>query len=104
MKRTSKGRSEQRIPPEDLLHFIELKGFERDWSELGLKDSDLTELQLTIMRGGKLAPLVKNTGGLRKLRFAPEILEYRQARGYSRLFRLLREIRHRDPCRGLRQE
>ncbi len=59
------------MKPEDLLHFIELSGFEADWKRLGLNDEDLTALQLEIMAGGKESPVVRGTGGLRKLRFAP---------------------------------
>ncbi len=57
--------------PEDLLHFIEMRGFEDDWERLGLDDDDLLALQIAIMAGGKNAPRIKGTGGLRKLRFAP---------------------------------
>lgn len=59
------------LKPDDLLNFIELSGFEHDWKRLGLDDADLTALQLVIMAGGKQAPIVPGTGGLRKLRFAP---------------------------------
>lgn len=60
------------LQPEDLLHFIELEGFSDDWNDLGLDaDQDLLALQMLIMSGGKNAPVVAGTGGLRKLRFAP---------------------------------
>jgi len=60
------------LTPEDLLHFVELPGFSGDWDDLGLNDEDdLTALQLAIMANPKGPPVVKGTGGLRKLRFAP---------------------------------
>ncbi len=59
------------LKPEDLLHFLEDAGFTLDWKELGLTDDDLLALQVMIMAGGKNAPVVRGTGGLRKLRFAP---------------------------------
>ena len=58
--------------PEDLLHFIELDGFSDDWKDLGLDDEALTALQLAIMAEGKNAPVISGTGGVRKLRFAPD--------------------------------
>lgn len=36
-----------------------------------MSDNDLAALQITIMKGGKNAPVVPATGGLRKLQFAP---------------------------------
>lgn len=57
--------------PADLLHFIEMDGFGNDWEDLGLTDDDLCALQLLIMAGGKNAPVMPRTGGMRKLRFAP---------------------------------
>lgn len=59
------------IRPDDLLEFVETDGFVRDWDHLGLDDDDLAALQITIMQGGKYAPVIRETGGLRKLRFAP---------------------------------
>jgi hypothetical protein len=60
------------LTPNDLLHFVEMDGFWDDWQDLGLGDEELLELQLTIMAGGKNAPVIPGTGGLRKLRFAPQ--------------------------------
>jgi hypothetical protein len=58
--------------PEDLLRFILLKPFEDGWDTLGLDDDDLVVLQVMIMLNPKRPPVVKGTGGLRKIRFAPE--------------------------------
>lgn len=58
--------------PEDFLHFVEYPAFSSDWSELGLDvEEDLLALQLMIMANPKGPPIIKGTGGLRKLRFAP---------------------------------
>ena len=57
--------------PEDLLTFIELRGFRDDWKRLGLNDDDLSVLQFAIMAAPRDAPVVPVTDGLRKLRFAP---------------------------------
>ncbi len=75
------GRKESRVTltypkhafsPEDLLHFVELTEFTQAWDSLGLDDEDdLLALQLMIMTAPKKAPVIKGTGGLRKLRFAP---------------------------------
>jgi hypothetical protein len=70
-KRWTLGFPLHRFQPEDLLRFILLKPFEDSWDELGLDDDDLCALQLTIMLDPKRPPVVKRTGGLRKIRFAP---------------------------------
>ena len=58
--------------PEELLHFIETTVFTKAWTDLGLNDDeDLTALQLLIMCSPKASPVIRRTGGLRKLRFAP---------------------------------
>lgn len=57
---------------ENLLHFIELSQFSRRWEQLGLDDEeDLAALQVAIMSNPKVGAVIKDTGGLRKLRFAP---------------------------------
>ena len=60
------------LQPADLLHFVELDGFTDEWEHLGLDDDDLNKLQFALMEGGKRSPIVPGTGGLRKMRFAPE--------------------------------
>jgi hypothetical protein len=57
--------------PQDLLHFVEEDEFADDWKSLGLDDDALCALQIAIMAAPKGAPLVRGSGGLRKLRFAP---------------------------------
>lgn len=60
-----------RFSPNDWLAFTELPGFWRRWEQLKLGDLNLTALQAVIMAAPKMAPVVKETGGLRKLRLAP---------------------------------
>lgn len=57
--------------PEDMLGFIELKPFTRDWEGLKLTVEDLFVLQAAICAGPKVNPVIRGTGGLRKMRFAP---------------------------------
>jgi hypothetical protein len=57
--------------PQGFLDFVELRGFTEDWSRLRLNDDDLNALQMIIMSNPQRAPVIKETGGLRKLRFAP---------------------------------
>lgn len=61
------------VSPEDFLHFVETDEFGNDWSRLGLDvEEDLWALQTLIMAAPESGPVIKGTGGLRKLRFAPE--------------------------------
>lgn len=50
--------------------FIQMTGFDDDWEELGLSDDDLQALEVIIMVSPTTHPVVKGTGGLRKLRFS----------------------------------
>lgn len=59
------------INPCDFLQFVELDEFYSDWQDLELTDDDLFALQVIIMSNPKGCPVVQGTGGLRKLRFAP---------------------------------
>ncbi len=71
------------LPPEDLLHFIESTVFTKRWEELGLDDEDdLTALQLFIMLHPAGCPIIKGTGGLRKLRFVPPRSKCGKSGGY----------------------
>jgi len=57
--------------PQTLLNFTHTPWFDRDWQGIGLSDEDLAELQMQIMAGPSAAPVVRRTGGLRKVRFSP---------------------------------
>lgn len=50
---------------------IQLAGFERLWRSQRLSDDDLQALEAAIMRDPGGPTVVKGTGGLRKIRFAP---------------------------------
>src|SRR5947209_4509854 len=65
--------------PAELLSFIEMQGFANDWRRLRLTDDDLSDLQQAILTRPRGAPVIAGTGGVRKLRFAPE----RWAKGKS---------------------
>lgn len=61
----------QRLSPEDFLRFVETDEFRDDWEKLGFDiENDLWDLQDEIMSGPRGAPVIRGTGGLRKLRFA----------------------------------
>jgi mRNA-degrading endonuclease RelE of RelBE toxin-antitoxin system len=66
-----------------VLRFIHLTPFDRKWDALGLDDDDLRALQILIVDGPDRAPVVRNSGGLRKIRLAR-----RGARGKSGGFRI----------------
>lgn len=60
------------VTPEDFLIFVELDEFIQDWEDLGLDaEDDIVGLMLSIMCNPKGAPVIKGTGGLRKLRYSP---------------------------------
>ncbi len=59
------------LKPEELLSFIEMRGFSAEWFELKLDNDHLLELQLEILRDPKRYPVNQGTGGLRKMRFSP---------------------------------
>ena len=48
--------------------FVMMPEFDRQWRAMGLTDEDLKELQLELLNEPAKAPVVKGTGGLRKIR------------------------------------
>jgi hypothetical protein len=46
--------------------------FDRQWQRLGLDDEDLRQLQDALLKNPKAGPVVRGTGGLRKIRVAFE--------------------------------
>lgn len=48
--------------------FIMMPEFDRQWKDMGLTDEDLKELQFELLNEPAKAPVVKGTGGLRKVR------------------------------------
>jgi hypothetical protein len=53
------------------LTFVYSPGFVREWDRQRLTDMDLQALEVTIARAPAAAPIMRGTGGLRKIRFAP---------------------------------
>ena len=53
------------------LTFIQLRSFVLDWRELGLSDVDLQALELELLARPDAGKVIRGTGRLRKLRFAP---------------------------------
>lgn len=56
--------------------------FDKQWKSMGLTDMDLLRLQRMILSDPKIGPVIKETGGLRKLRFP---FEGRGKRGSARV-------------------
>ena len=52
--------------------FIKTDEFVKQWEKLGLTDEDLRKLELEILKNPQAGPVIRGTGGLRKLRFAYE--------------------------------
>ena len=52
--------------------FVELPLFRSKWKSLGLNDDDLKRLQEQILLDPKIGSVMKETGGIRKMRFAYE--------------------------------
>ena len=64
--------------------FLHLDIFDDEWSDLGLGDDDLQELQSAILASPERYPIVRGTEGLRKIRFSPS----REARGKRSAYRV----------------
>lgn len=62
--------------------FIQTSEFVRRWEELGFQDEDIRRLEYEIMKNTKVGPVIRGTGGLRKMRFA---FEQRGKRGSVRI-------------------
>jgi len=52
--------------------FIHTKVFDRQWESLGCNDDDLLELQKAICENPQRYPVIRGTGGVRKIRIALE--------------------------------
>jgi hypothetical protein len=57
--------------PLEIANFIQMHGFTEEWEGLGLTDDNLRDLETAIMASPTGSPVVRGTGGLRKLRFSP---------------------------------
>jgi len=70
--------------PDKWPRFVRFPSFTRDWERLGLDDADLRSLELEILRDPIRSPVIRGTGGLRKLRFSGR----RTASGKSGAYRI----------------
>jgi hypothetical protein len=52
--------------------FIEVPLFTKRWSEIGLTDDDLLQLQIMLLKDPESGPVIEGTGGIRKVRFPLE--------------------------------
>ncbi len=52
--------------------FVQTREFSKNWDKLGFDDDDLRKLELMIMYDPRGFPVIRGTGGLRKLRFSFE--------------------------------
>jgi hypothetical protein len=52
------------------LSFIQLAGFAANWARLRLSDDDLRSLEDAILAAPEAPPVMRGTGGLRKIRFS----------------------------------
>lgn len=52
------------------LSFIQLSGFAANWGRMKLSDEDLQRLETAISQAPAAPPVMRGSGGLRKLRFA----------------------------------
>lgn len=49
--------------------FVELPIFSARWKDLGLNDNDLSRLQTELLANPKVGAVMRETGGVRKMRF-----------------------------------
>ncbi len=52
--------------------FIEIPLFTKRWSENGLTEADLRQLQIMLLKDPESGPVIEGTGGIRKVRFPLE--------------------------------
>lgn len=55
--------------PEDWPRFVRFPAFTREWERFGLTDTALRALEVEILKDPTRAPVIRGTGGLRKVRF-----------------------------------
>ncbi len=52
--------------------FVEMPVFSARWKAIGLTDRDLARLQEELLADPEIGPIIRGTGGVRKMRFAFE--------------------------------
>lgn len=66
----------------------------RKWRELHLSDDDLRELENLIMEREMSAPVIRGTGGARKIRFAPVSARRGKSGAYRVIFGWFPQVQH----------
>ena len=77
------------VHPLDLLRFVQLDPFPRQWGDLNLTDEDLNMLEILIMTSLEAGVVIPGTNGLRKLRLQQINVKYGKKRWTQNLLRLL---------------
>ena len=54
------------------LSFVHFPGFTADWKHFRLNEEDLQALEQLVLKNPQAGAVVAGTGGLRKMRFAPQ--------------------------------
>jgi len=57
--------------PVETLDFIQFPSFSRKWKRCALTDQDMRMLRILISMAPQGPPVIKGSGGIRKIRFAP---------------------------------
>ena len=65
-------RNPGKVRPELKRTFIQTKEFSKNWDRLVFLDDDLHRLEMMILSDPEAYPIMRGTGGLRKMRFAFE--------------------------------
>jgi mRNA-degrading endonuclease RelE of RelBE toxin-antitoxin system len=79
--------------PVDMLDFIQLEGFKRGWRRAKLTDEDAQVLRTMIAAAPAMPPVVKGTGGLRKIRFKDPKSNRGKSAGYRICYAYLEPYR-----------
>lgn len=69
------------LRPKDWLRFIQLPLFEKCWDANGLVDDDLQALEMLVMINPDGSPVIRGTGGVRKIRFSAEHWSHGKSKG-----------------------
>lgn len=70
------------MPEDRSRHFVEIESFTSMWRQLALTDMDLAELEILLMQSPTAGAVMRETGGLRKLRFSPSRLNIGKSGAY----------------------
>lgn len=72
--------------------FVELPSFRAEWKAMGLTDIDLRRLQEELLANPEIGKIMRDTGGIRKMRFA---FEHRGKSGSVRVIYIDFEVREK---------